>query len=91
MNIIIFHSFRPISFVRARIERLFSLYLLYFDYCHVDSTCYLSSLLHYFFSVWNSHFLTFIYVRALHVMFHNLLVIICFLFTCAHSLFLFFV
>ena len=77
MNIIMFHSFRPIFhlYVHALTIFLFSLYLLYFDYCHIDATCYLISLLHYFFSVWNSHFLTLIYVRALHVMFHNLLVI----------------
>ena len=74
MNIIIFHSFRSL-YVHALTIFLFSLYLLYFDYCHMDATCYLSSLLHYFFFVWNSHFRTLIYVRALHVMFHNLLVI----------------
>ena len=51
MNIIIFHSFWPIFhlYVHALTIFLFSLYLMYFDYCHIDATCYLSSLLHYFF------------------------------------------
>ena len=89
MHLVMFHSFRPIFhlYVHA-LHAFFSLYILFFYYCHMDTTCYFSSLLYILFFDLDIVIFLHLYIRACIARYvHNLLVIICFLFTCAHSIF----
>ena len=78
-----------ISFVYVHALHAFFRYIYCsFYYCHMDTTCYFSSLLYILFFDLDIVIFLHLYTRACIARYvHNLLVIICFLFTCSHSIF----